>query len=112
LKQPYKQDSAAIDFGIRAQDGWVEVRENDVYQSSTTVIAGDAFRITVDASGVVSYAKNGAAFYTSAASPTLPLVFAAALYSLNASLTGVALGVLSPPSGGSGDGGSSGPAAR
>jgi hypothetical protein len=90
-------DSAYIDFGIRAQDGWVEVRENDVYQSSTTVIAGDAFRITVDASGVASYAKNGAAFYTSAASPTLPLVFAAALYSLNASLTGVALGVLSPP---------------
>ena len=96
-------DSAYIDFGIRAQDGWVEVRENDVYQSSTTVIAGDAFRITIDASsGVVSYAKNGAAFYTSAASPTFPLVFAAALYNLNASLTGVTLGVLSPPSGGSG----------
>ncbi len=75
-----------IDFGIRLQSGYAEVRENGVYRADTTVTAGDVFRIAVQ-SGVVRYSKNGSVFYTSTAAPSYLLFFAAALANLNATVT-------------------------
>jgi len=79
-------DPDTIDFGIRLQSGFAEIRENGAYRADTTFEADDVFRITVQ-SGVVSYSKNGVVFYTSTAAPTYPLVFGAALASLNATVS-------------------------
>lgn len=64
-----------IDFAIRLKaTGRVGVYEGGVLRGGnfTTYAAGDLFRIEVKA-GVVTYAKNGAVFYTSAAAPSFPL---------------------------------------
>jgi hypothetical protein len=54
-----------INFAIRLQGGVAEVRELGGYKADVRFGVGDTFRISVDG-GVVSYAKNGSVFYTSA----------------------------------------------
>jgi hypothetical protein len=64
-----------IDFGLRFwSTGGVGVQENGVYISiSKYYKGGDLFRIAV-ASGVVRYYQNGALLYTSARTPSFPLL--------------------------------------
>lgn len=78
-------DSTAIAFAIRTQQGIAEVREHGIYRRDVPLAAGDVFRIAVRGA-VVTYARNGAIFYTSSAPPIYPLLFAATLYDLNTSL--------------------------
>ena len=82
--------SEEIRFGLRVQDGRVEVRENGSYRAERAIVGGDALRITVRA-GTVSYSVNGAVFYTSAVAPTYPLLVDTSLLDLGASLSGVTL---------------------
>ena len=63
---------ANIDFGLAIYSTYVEVRENGVYKSDTTITPGDTLKIAI-ANGKVAYSKNGTAFYTSTAAPTYPL---------------------------------------
>ncbi|MGV3591914.1 MAG: fibronectin type III domain-containing protein, partial [Gammaproteobacteria bacterium] len=72
--------ASEIDFGLRLQGNGMEVRENGVYKSDTPFVAGDVFRIAVDA-GKVTYAKNGKVFYTSTKAPAAVLRGDVALYS-------------------------------
>jgi hypothetical protein len=64
-----------IDFGLRFwSTGGVGIQENGVYISiSKYYQAGDVFRVAVS-SGVVRYYKNGALLYTSARTPSFPLL--------------------------------------
>jgi ferric-dicitrate binding protein FerR (iron transport regulator) len=77
-------------FGLRVQDGRVEVREQGAYKAERTIAGGDSLRISVRA-GTVSYLLNGAVFYTSAATPTYPLLVDTSLFDLGASLSTVTL---------------------
>jgi VCBS repeat protein/purple acid phosphatase-like protein len=96
--------SEAIDFGIRLQGGVAEARENGVYRASTAAAAGDSFRVAINA-GIVSYLRNGVAFYASAAAPIYPLAFAVALANLDATVDNASITGTTP----SGGGGTSGP---
>lgn len=53
-----------LTFAVRLQGGVAEVRESGAYKTELNFAAGDRFRISVDG-GAVTYAKNGAVFYTS-----------------------------------------------
>jgi hypothetical protein len=77
-------------FGLRLEQGRVEVRERGAYKSDRAVAAGDVLRITVRA-GTVSYSVNGSAFYTSAAPPVYPLLVDTSLFDLGATVTSVTL---------------------
>ena len=77
-------------FGLRLQNGRVEVREKGAYKSERAVAAGDVLRITVRA-GTVSYSVNGSVFYTSAASPVYPLLVDTSLFDLGAAVTSATL---------------------
>lgn len=57
-------DADAIDFALRVQAGYVEVRENGEYRSDVWLESGDTLRIAVQ-DGQVSYLHNGSVFYTS-----------------------------------------------
>ena len=98
----------AIDFGIRLQGGYAEVRENGLYRASTAFAAGDSLRIAINA-GTVSYLRNGVPFYTSANAPVYPLAFAVALANLDAAVEKVSITGTVPGSGGGGGGSSSTP---
>lgn len=50
-----------------------------------TCVSGNVLRVAVE-SGVVKYRKNGALLYTSAVTPTYPLLVDAALYTIGATL--------------------------
>jgi hypothetical protein len=82
-------DPTDVDFGLLLQGGgWMEVRERGLYRTDVPVVAGDVFRIAVDA-GVVTYVKNGAVFHTSTAAAPLPLEFVALLATSDATLADV-----------------------
>ncbi|HEX3529026.1 MAG TPA: hypothetical protein VH988_18370 [Thermoanaerobaculia bacterium] len=78
--------AADIDFAIRMGQGYVEVRENNVYRADTTFAAGDLFKVAVQG-GVVKYSKNGVVFYTSTVAPTYPLLVDSSLLSAGATIT-------------------------
>ncbi|MEY4642383.1 MAG: hypothetical protein RLZZ227_2377 [Pseudomonadota bacterium] len=63
---------ADIRYGLRLENGSVEVREGGAFKWDTTFNAGDIFRISVQG-GVVTYAKNGVVFYRSKVAPSYPL---------------------------------------
>ncbi|MBI2468899.1 MAG: hypothetical protein HYV62_13990 [Candidatus Rokubacteria bacterium] len=88
---------ADIDFAIRLQAGYADVRENGVYVADTLFVSGDVFRVAVEA-GVVRYYKNGVLFYTSSKTPTYPLLVDAAIYDSGGTITNavVARGASSP----------------
>ena len=79
-----------IRFGLRVQDGRVEVRENGAYRAERAITGADTLRIGVRA-GTVSYSVNGAVFYTSAVTPTYPLLVDTSLFDLGASVSAVTL---------------------
>jgi hypothetical protein len=78
----------SVDFGLRTQGGYVEVREGGAYRSDISLEAGAVFRISVQ-DGVVTYSKNGAVFYTSSGAVQYPLVFGAILGTANSAVQGV-----------------------
>jgi hypothetical protein len=78
--------AAEIAFALRLQNGTAEVREAGVYRSEVGFAASDTLTIAVDA-GVVSYAKNGAVFYTSAAKASYPLAVDTSFYDLNGTIS-------------------------
>ena len=79
-----------MSFGLRLQDGRVEVREKGVYKAERPIGGSDVLRVTVRA-GAVSYSVNGTVFYTSAAAPGYPMLVDTSLFDLGATLTGVTL---------------------
>ena len=79
-----------INFAIRLQSGVAEVREAGAYKSETSFSAGDSFQITVNG-GVVTYAKNGAVFYTSGSQAGYALRVHAVFFDLNAAVGNVAM---------------------
>jgi hypothetical protein len=68
-----------IDFALRVQGGYVEVRENGVYEADIRISAGDVLGIAV-LDGAVSYLLNGVIFHTSMHTPAMPLRTYATLY--------------------------------
>jgi len=77
-------------FGMRVQDGRVEVREKGAYRAERAITGGDTLRITVRA-GSVSYSVNGAVIFTSAVAPAYPLLVDTSLFDMGASLSAVTL---------------------
>lgn len=84
-------DASSITYALRLQGGVAEVRESGTYRSDVHFNAGDTFRIAVDGSGAVSYAKNGSVFYTSGSKASGSLVASVALFDDSATVTGIAL---------------------
>lgn len=80
--------AANLLLSLRFQSGIAEVRNSDVYKADTRFKDGDTFSITIKAKRV-SYAHNGAIFYSAAYKPTTPLYAAAALYNINAAVEAV-----------------------
>ena len=85
-----------INFALRLQNGVVEVRESGAYKTEARFAAGDTFGIAVDG-GIVSYSKNGAVFYTSAARADHALRVHVVLFSANAAVGGVAMSRATTP---------------
>jgi hypothetical protein len=80
-------DPASMLFSIRLQGSTAEVREGGAYKSETPFATGDVLRISV-MSGVVTYSRNGSAFFTSSGAGA-PLFVDVTLYDLNATITNV-----------------------
>jgi hypothetical protein len=74
-----------IRYGIRLSSGYAEVRESGVYKSDRTFVSGDRFEVRLSG-GVVSYLKNGTAFYTSSRSVSYPMLVDASLSTAGATL--------------------------
>ncbi|MDY6984091.1 MAG: hypothetical protein SV422_13485, partial [Pseudomonadota bacterium] len=74
-------DDATLSYSLRLQGNVAEVREDGKYLADTIFKEGDSLRITVE-NGVVSYVKNGVAFYTSPVRATTTLRAAALLFSV------------------------------
>ncbi len=91
MKQP-GTGPTQIDFALALQAGYAEVRENGAYRSDTSISIGDVLRIGV-AGGTITYARNGAVFYTSTAVPAYPLVAYATLFSPGSSVSNARLTV-------------------
>jgi len=82
-----------IDFAIHLKaTGRVGVYEGGVLRGGnfTTYVAGDLFRIEAKA-GVVTYARNGAVFYTSALAPSFPLGVDTSFYTPGSTINDVNL---------------------
>jgi hypothetical protein len=79
-----------LNFAIRLQAGVAEVRESGAYKTETRFSAGDRFQITVGA-GAVTYARNGAVFYTSSSQAGYAVRVHAVFFDLNASVSNVAI---------------------
>jgi len=79
--------SENIDFAIRINgNGWADIVENGRYIGGDTDYGpGDLFRVAVE-NGQVRYSKNGEVFHVSQKRPAYPLVFAAALGSVGATI--------------------------
>jgi hypothetical protein len=82
--------AADINFAIRLQSGVAEVREAGAYRTETSFGAGDRFQITVNG-GVVSYAKNGAVFYTSGSRAGFAVRVHAVFFDLDGAIANVAI---------------------
>jgi hypothetical protein len=74
-----------VAYGFKISGNIAEVREFGVYRSDTSVVAGDVLRVTVE-NGIVSYAKNGVAFYTSPTRATSTLRAGALFYNLGGTI--------------------------
>jgi hypothetical protein len=61
-----------IDYALRIQAGYAEVRENGAYRAAVGLTAGDVLRISV-AGNAVTYSRNGVKFYSSGVTPAYPL---------------------------------------
>jgi len=88
-----------IDFAIYTykDDGNLYVFENGVTRGSFgSYDVGDVLRVAVEG-GVVKYRKNGTLLYTSAVSPTYPLLVDTSLYDVGAYISGAVLGGLWAP---------------
>jgi hypothetical protein len=72
LSKKRNVSAAAIDFAVRLQGGYAEVRENGAYRTETPINSGDVFRITVQG-GQVIYTRNGTTIYTSSTPAEEPL---------------------------------------
>lgn len=83
-------DPDAIDYALRVQAGYVEVRENGAYRSDVWLQRGDVLRIAVQ-NGKVSYLRNGKVFYTSASSTRSPLRSYATMLSEGSAIQNVRL---------------------
>jgi hypothetical protein len=83
-------DAGDIRYALRLQAGRAEVRESGAYRSEIAVASGDTLRIAVTG-GTVEYSKNGAVFFSSAASGS-PLIVKTSFYDLGATLTNVTVG--------------------
>jgi hypothetical protein len=82
---------ADVDFAIRLQSGTAEVRESGAYKSETRFAAGDTFTVGVT-NGVVTYARNGTVFYTSAKTASAALRAHVILFDANGSVRAVGFG--------------------
>jgi hypothetical protein len=83
---------ATIDFGVfLAAGGAAYIFEDGIEVAGPLAggyAVGDVFQVQVT-KGIVTYLKNGTVFYTSTQTPTSPLVFDAALYSIGATIENV-----------------------
>jgi hypothetical protein len=94
-----------IDYAITlGADGGMAVRERGLYRMDMRYQANDVFRIAIE-NGVVKYYRNGARIYQSLVAPGYPLVAAASLINLNATVTNAMI-VATPTTGADGGGGS------
>jgi hypothetical protein len=82
--------AADINFALRLQSGVAEVREAGGYKTETGFSAGDRFQISVSG-GVVTYAKNGSVFYTSANQAGYAVRVHAVFFDLNGAVSNVAV---------------------
>ena len=84
---------ADIDFALNFWGGGtVDVRENGLYKfAETTYVAGDVFRIAVEA-GAVNFYKNGVRLYRSTVAPVYPLLVDTSFFTLNGTFSSVVLG--------------------
>ncbi len=80
--------AADIQFALRLQNGRAEVRESGTYKSEVSFMAADSLKIAIDR-GKVNYSKNGRVFYTSAVSPSYPLLVNVSLYDLRSAVSNV-----------------------
>jgi hypothetical protein len=86
--QNYTEIDYALFLGAANQ---VRVYENGALRGSFgTYIAGDKFKVAVEA-GVVKYYKNGVLFYTSAVAPTYPLLVDTSFNTPGATITGAGI---------------------
>jgi hypothetical protein len=86
--------ASEIKFGLRfypGSPGFVEVRESGVYKWDFLNVAGAVYKIAVEA-GVVKYYQNGALKYTSAGSPTYPLVVDTSLNTIGSAVQNAVIG--------------------
>jgi hypothetical protein len=85
------ENVSGINFGLMLwPDGGVSVHERGAYRTETRSAKGDTLGIAIR-QGKVVYLKNGTVFYQSSASPSYPLRASAALMSMGATATNVAL---------------------
>ncbi|HKQ74284.1 MAG TPA: fibronectin type III domain-containing protein [Blastocatellia bacterium] len=76
-----------IDYAVSlGSDGGMAIRERGQYRMDMRYQTGDVFRVAVE-NGVVAYYRNGARIYQSLTAPGYPLVAAASLVSLNATIS-------------------------
>src|SRR5262249_53583765 len=76
-----------IDYAIAlGADGGMAIRERGLYRMDMRYQANDVFRIAIE-NGAVRYYRNGARIYQSLIVPGYPLVAAASLINLNATVT-------------------------
>src|SRR5690606_18537024 len=80
-----------IDFALRIQAGYAEVRENGGYKSDTSLQNGDVLRIAVK-DNQVHYSQNGTVFYTSNLKPAYPLRTYASLLSMDSTVSNAQFG--------------------
>ena len=80
-----------LTFAVRLQGGVAEVRESGAYKTELGFAAGDRFRIAVSG-GTVTYAKNGAVFYTSGNQATYSVRVHAIFFDGSATIQDVAIG--------------------
>lgn len=84
-----------IVFGVRIVNGRAEIKESGHYRGDIPVATGDVIRIASQ-SGVITYAKNGTVFYTSAETTTFPLYVDTSFINMGATLTNVRIAVAAP----------------
>ncbi len=86
-----------IDFALYLYEDELRIYEagaaKGIFGTYTT---GDTLRVAV-VDGVVQYSRNGTVFYTSAGTPTYPLLVDTALYTTGATLVDVVIDTAAPP---------------
>lgn len=85
--------AASIDyaFSFWGTGGW-DIRELGVYKTEGTFVAGDVFKIAVEAGSVVRYYKNGTLVYTSTTNPAnYPYRMATTLFATGAAVNGAVI---------------------